>query len=82
MPEREAIWTTITFFSLLNINDIKVLSKTEQFVYTMIAFLGKDNIFLEPDMKSMLANFVQSSFVSQESLNFNSKFSGKIWNCF
>lgn len=82
MPEREAIWTTITFFSLLNINDIKLLSKTEQFVYTMIAFLGKDNIFLEPDMKSMLANFVQSSFVSQESLNFNSKFSGKIWNCF
>lgn len=82
MPEREAIWTTITFFSLLNINDIKVLSKTEQFVYTMIAFLGKDNIFLEPDMKSMLANFVQSSFASQESLNFNSKFSGKIWNCF
>lgn len=81
MPEREAIWTTITFFSLLNINDIKVLSKTEQFVYTMIAFLGKDNIFLEPDMKSMLANFVQSSFASQESLNFNSKFSGKIWNC-
>lgn len=81
MPEREAIWTTITFFSLLNINDIEVLSKTEQFVYTMIAFLGKDNIFLEPDMKSMLANFVQSSFASQESLNFNSKFSGKIWNC-
>lgn len=81
MPEREAIWTTITFFSLLNINDIKVLSKTEQFVYTMIAFLGKDNIFLEPDMKSMLANFVQSSFASQESLNFNSKFSGKFWNC-
>ncbi|XP_031621767.1 uncharacterized protein LOC116339840 [Contarinia nasturtii] len=77
LPEKETIWTTITFLSLLNSNNIKVLSPTEQFVYTMIAFLGKENVFLESDMKTLLANFVQLTFKSQQPLNFNSKFSGK-----
>lgn len=76
-PEKDAIWTTITFLSLLNANNIKVLTKTEQFVYTMIAFLGKESVFLEPDMKVLLTNYVKSSFETQDSLNFNSKFSGK-----
>lgn len=80
MPEKEAIWTTITFLALQNNNDIKALNLTEQFVYTMIAFLGKENVFLEPDMKNLLAEFVQSTFKSQQSLNFNSKFAGKIMN--
>lgn len=76
MPEKEAIWTTITFLSLLNANDIKVLKITEQFVYTMIAFLGKENVFLESDMKTLLANFVQLTFKSHKDLNFESKFNG------
>lgn len=80
LPEKEAIWTTITFLGLQNNNDINVLNLTEQFIYAMIAFLGKENVFLEPDMKNLLAEFVQSTFKSQQSLNFNSKFAGKILN--
>lgn len=77
LPEKEVIWTTITFLTLQNLNDIKSLSTSEQFIYTMIAFLGKENIFLDPDVKTLLADFVQT-FKSQEELNFNSKFGGKI----
>lgn len=78
MPEKEVIWTTITFLSLQNLNGIKTLSSTEQFVYTMIAFLGKENVFLEPDIKVLLANFVRSTFTAQKLLNFNSKFGGTL----
>lgn len=49
---------------------------TEQFIYTMIAFLGKENVFLDADMKTLLADFVQATFKSQSQLNFNSKFGG------
>lgn len=76
LPEKEVICTTITFLSLQNLNGIGTLSLTEQFIYTMIAFLGKENIFLESDVKILLANFVQATFKSQKTLNFNSKFSG------
>lgn len=62
---------------LLNRNEINVLSKTEQFLYTMIAFLGKENTFLDPKVKECLANFVDTSFTSQTSLDFNWKLNGK-----
>lgn len=80
LPEKEVIWTTITFLSLQNLNDVKSMSMTEQFIYTMIAYLSKDNVFLDPDIKTLLANFVQTNFKSQESLDFNSKFGGKIFS--
>lgn len=76
LPEKEVILTTISFLSLQNLNGIKSLSLTEQFIYTMIAFLGKENIFLESDVRVLLANFVQTTFKSQKSLDFNSKFGG------
>lgn len=78
LPEKEVIWTTITLLSLQNLNNVKTMSMTEQFIYTMIAFLGKENAFLDPDIKTLLANFVQTTFKSQALLNFNSKFGGKL----
>lgn len=78
LPEKEVIWTTITFLSLQNLNGIKTLSTTEQFIYTMIAFLGKEHIFLDADVKVLLANFVRTTFTTQKSLNFNSKFGGTL----
>lgn len=77
LPEKEVISTTITFLTLQNLNDIESLSTSEQFIYTMIAFLGKEHVFLDPDMKTLLAEFVQT-FKSQEALDFDSKFGGKI----
>lgn len=79
MPEKEVIWTTITFLSLQNLNNVETMSLSEQFIYTMIAFLGKEHVFLDEDMKILLANFVQTTFTTQDSLNFNSKFGGKIY---
>lgn len=79
LPEKEIIWTTITFLSLQNVNNVNTMSLTEQFIYTMIAFLGKENVFLDADIKTLLANFVQATFKSQSQLDFDSKFGGTFW---
>lgn len=42
----------------------------------MISYLGKENAFLDADIKNLLENFVRSSFKSQDSLDFD-KFAGK-----
>lgn len=77
LPEKEIVLASISLFMLLNGNNLNVLNITEQFLYTMIAFLGKDHAFLEPNVKGMLENFVDSTFISQDALNFESKLSGK-----
>lgn len=71
------ILTTITFMKLQNVNDIKILTKTEQFIYTMIAFLGKTNVFLESNVKDAITEFVNATFTSQEHLDFDADFGGK-----
>lgn len=71
LAEKDVISTTITFLTLQNANDMETLSKTEQFIYTMIAFLGKKNSFLDEDLKSILSKFVQTTFTSHASLDFD-----------
>lgn len=78
LPEKEVVLTSISFFMLLNGNNLNVLNVTDQFLYTMIAFLGKENAFLDTHVGSVLANFVQSTFTSHESLDFASKLSGRL----
>lgn len=56
---------------------MNVLSQTEQFIYTMIAYLGKENAFLDTDIKNLLTTFVHSTFKSQEAFDFDADFHGK-----
>lgn len=77
MPEKEVILTTISFFMLMNSNNINVVNLSDQFLYTMITFLGKENAFLEAAVKNTLNEFVQNTFTSQEPLEFESKLSGR-----
>lgn len=76
LPEKEVVTASIKFMTLQNVNHIKILSPTEQFLYTMIAFLGKDNTFLDPDVNKMLAEFVEITFKDQQLLNFDNDFDG------
>lgn len=62
---------------LQNNNSLTVLSETEQFLYTMIAYLGKDNAFLYEDINKILTEFVATTFKCQKSLNFDSDFNGE-----
>lgn len=78
LPEKDVISSTIAFLSLQNANDLGMLNKTEQFVYTMIAFLEKKNSFLDEDIKSLLSKFVQSTFTSHASLDFDADLSSKL----
>lgn len=71
LPEKDVISSTIAFLSLQNANGMETLSKTEQFIYTMIAFLGKKNAFLDADMKMLLSKFVQTTFTSHAPLDFD-----------
>lgn len=77
LPEKEVISTTITFLRLQNANDLNVLSKTDQFIYTMITFLGKEDAFLDTDVKNLLTDFVHTTFQSQEQLDFDVDFDGR-----
>lgn len=77
LPEKDIIWTTLSFLSLQNANKVIALNPTEQLLYTMIAFLGKDCAFLEPATNTLLAKFISDTFKSQEDLDFNSDFNGK-----
>lgn len=65
------------FFMLLNSNNLNVVNVSDQFLYTMITFLGKENAFLDVDVKNMLSEFVETTFTSQEPLDFESKLSGR-----
>lgn len=42
-----------------------MINTTDQFFYTMIAFLGKNNAFLEPEINTLLASFVRETFSSK-----------------
>lgn len=49
-----------------------MISTTDQFFYTMIAFLGKSNVFLEPEVNTLIASFVRETFLSKNlMLEFN-----------
>lgn len=67
----------MSFFMLMNSNSINVVNVSDQFLYTMITFLGKENAFLDEAVKNMLNEFVQNTFTSQEPLDFESKLSGR-----
>lgn len=76
LSERDAIQTTISFFLLQNQNGIDIVTPTEQFFYTMIAFLGKENSFLDDDVNKILANFVQQTFKDPNVFNFETNLNG------
>lgn len=64
MPERDVLKATFSFMSLINANNIRLLNETEQLVYTMMAFLGKDCSFLEEDIEALLSTFVKTAFAN------------------
>lgn len=74
MAERDVIKTTFSFLSQLNANDIKVLNKTEQLIYTMIAFLGDESAFLDENINALLSTFVKRTFSNGPILNLEEKF--------
>lgn len=76
MPEKDIIRTTFWFLSLLNANNIDILSHTEQLVYTMMAYLGKDSTFLEEEINSLLATFVKRTFSVRSVFNLDDTFGG------
>lgn len=71
LPERDTICTTMSFLALQNANEIKIVNQTEQFLYTMIAFLGKENTFLDADVNQSLSKFVRGTFNDPKSFNFD-----------
>lgn len=73
VPERDTICTTLSFLLLQNANDVKILTKTEQFLYTMIAFLGKGNTFLDADVNQLLGQFVRDTFTDPKVFDFDAK---------
>lgn len=77
MPEQDIIKTTFSFLSLLNVNQIDLLKPTEQLIYTMMAFLGKDCTFLEEEISSLLSTFVKNSFTKSSTFNLDDKFRGE-----
>lgn len=55
-----------------------MINPTEQFLYTMIAFLGKNRTFLEEDVNALLATFIRQTFASRsQTFDFDSDFDGK-----
>lgn len=42
-----------------------MISTTDQFLFTMIAFMGKNNAFLEPEINTLIASFVRETFSSK-----------------
>lgn len=71
IPEGDTIRTTLSFLLLQNANDIKILNKTEQFLYTLIAFLGKENTFLDADVNQLLTRFVRNTFNDPKIFDFD-----------
>ncbi|XP_055384358.1 RNA polymerase II-associated protein 1 [Condylostylus longicornis] len=70
-PESEIVRITLTFTNVLEKNGVKIISPTEKLMYLMIAFMGKDSIFLEPDMKSQLKDYINDFFKMNLHTNFN-----------
>lgn len=81
LPERDTISTTLSFLLLQNANDIKILNRTEQFLHTMIAFLGKENTFLDADVSLMLNKFVRDTFTDPNSFDFDAILNRKLLFC-
>ena len=77
LPEKELVETSLLFFALQNINKIDVISPTEQLIYTMIAFLGRDNSFLESPTNEILTKFVHDTFATSQTFDFAKKFNGE-----
>lgn len=79
MPEKDIIRTTFSFLTLLNANSVDILSPTEQLVYTMMAYLGKESTFLEEEINSLLATFVKRTFSTRSVFNLDDTFGGKFY---
>lgn len=47
----------------------------------MMAYLGKDNSFLEPDINSLLMKFVRETFIDPKVLDFETCLQGEFF-CF
>lgn len=82
VPERDAIHTTLSFLLLQNANDIKVLNITEQLLYTMLAFLGKENSFLDADVSQLLTGFVRATFTDPKQFDFDAKLNRNLYQSF
>jgi RNA polymerase II-associated protein 1 len=71
LPEDEIIQVTLQFTELLEANCIRLASPTEQLVYLMMAYLGPNTKFLEPDVKQLIGRRVEALKTSIGSGKFN-----------
>lgn len=75
----DVIMITFNFIELLEKNNLQITSLTEKFMYLMMAFMGPNSEFLEPQMKVLLKRQVERFYDQclDEKLNFEGKFEGK-----
>lgn len=55
LSEEDIILTTLNFTSLLEKNNIHVISKNQQLMYLMLVYLGKDLNFLDAKVKDLIS---------------------------
>lgn len=79
LAERDIIETTIKFTALQKRNSLNFVTPTEELMFLMIAFMGPETTFLEPDICALLTDAVQQFFKENASttFRFDEKFDGK-----
>lgn len=82
--DRVLITACVSLTSLQQANGIQCLTPTEELLFLMMAFLGKDACFLDDDIKTLLSVRVQSFFDQNITVTFqlDQQFEGNINICF
>lgn len=74
LSEEDIILSTLKFTSLLEKNNIHLISKNQQLMYLMLAYLGKNLNFLDPNVK----NLIRIKLRAMKNFPFSPKFNLKL----
>lgn len=78
--DRVLIAASVSLTSLQQANGIQCVTPTEELLFLMMAFLGKEACFLDDDIKQLLCVRVQAFFDQNSTVTFqlNQQFEGNI----
>lgn len=79
LKEKDIIEMTFKFTRLQKRNSLNFITATEELMFLMIAFMGPETTFLEPDVCELLADSIRDFFSAHKdtTFTFDEKFEGK-----